>query len=628
MKIPPYLGNDVHKPILNKVEVQHSVRDLFLIWAEYSTTDSFILHLRRIDESNGLDQSFTVKLYSVSDSDDFESISIETWNSMDFQMEYFPNTIKILPYHTSTTPIMNSIKVHTHSYQDKFQIWTEYLSTHSCTIHVRRKDARCGWGQQLKLRIFQMDGTYGEDILIGPSMRQELTYNYKSTIVELQPYQTSQSQPLIPLKIYQTHRHNEFQNSYHESAFLSITKQNPEYEYYFFDNNDVKKFIRDNFNEEVLEAYDRLIPGAYKADLFRYCYLYIHGGCYFDNKQILRQPIRNLIEPNDIDIYCQDTVDYLMFNAVMISESKNKILFDIIYKIVDNVKNNFYGNNPLEPTGPLLLNKYSHNRTIKLQHIVNGNYYTESKILIRIKTDDSKSKCKFNVKFGLDLDQVKPLLELSKILGLNIVGVSFHVGSGCQDANVYNSALIDTKKVFEIGNDLNINMDIIDIGGGFPGVNDSNISFENIASILNNSIEELFKENLDNIKFIAEPGRYFVTSSYTLVCSIINKKEYIENGEQKYIYYISDGLYGTFSGIMFDYAKLELLPFNERNEKRYTSIVFGPTCDSLDIVSKECQLPSLAIGESIIIKNIGAYSIASGTEFNGFPKPDEYFILT
>lgn len=255
-------------------------------------------------------------------------------------------------------------------------------------------------------------------------------------------------------------------------------------------------------------------------------------------------------------------------------------------------------------------------------------YHPEAKILIRIKTDDSKSKCKFNIKFGLELEQVKPLLILSNILAINIVGVSFHVGSGCQDANVYNKALSDTKEVFKIAEDLNIKMDIIDIGGGFPGTNDNNITFEDIVLVINKSIDELFYDKLDQIKFIAEPGRYFVASSHTLVCSIINKKEYIENDEKKYIYYISDGLYGTFSGLMFDYAKVELLPFNERNEKRYSSIVFGPTCDSLDIVSKDCQLPSLAIGESIIIKNIGAYSIASGTEFNGFPKPDEYFILT
>ena len=255
-------------------------------------------------------------------------------------------------------------------------------------------------------------------------------------------------------------------------------------------------------------------------------------------------------------------------------------------------------------------------------------YHPEAKILIRIKTDDSKSKCKFNIKFGLDLEQVKPLLELSKILCLNIVGVSFHVGSGCQDANVYNKSLSDSKEVFKIAESFDIKMDIIDIGGGFPGINDSIITFEDIVLVINKSIDDLFYDKLDQIKFIAEPGRYFVSSSHTLVCSIINKKEYIENDEKKYIYYISDGLYGTFSGIIFDYAKVELLPFNERNEKRYSSIVFGPTCDSLDIVSKDCQLPSLAIGESIIIKNIGAYSIASGTEFNGFPKPDEYYILT
>jgi ornithine decarboxylase len=253
-------------------------------------------------------------------------------------------------------------------------------------------------------------------------------------------------------------------------------------------------------------------------------------------------------------------------------------------------------------------------------------YHPESKILIRIKTDDSKSKCKFNIKFGLDLTQVKPLLELSRKLELNIVGVSFHVGSNCQDANVYNKALLESKEVFSIAESLNIQMDIIDIGGGFPGINNDTIIFENIASIINKSIDELFHDKIDKINFISEPGRYFVESSHTLVCYIINKKEYIENNKKKYIYYISDGIYGSFSGIIFDYAKLELLPFNKKEEQTYNSIVFGPTCDSLDIVSKDCQLPSLSIGEYIIIKNIGAYSTASCTEFNGFSKPDEYYI--
>lgn len=255
-------------------------------------------------------------------------------------------------------------------------------------------------------------------------------------------------------------------------------------------------------------------------------------------------------------------------------------------------------------------------------------YHPNTDLLLRIKTDDSKSKCRFNCKFGVDLDEVEGILKIAKQLEINIKGVSFHVGSGCQDPNVYNTALKDCKSVFEIANNLDIKMNLIDIGGGFPGIDDSIITFESITDVINKAIDEFFLEY--EVKFIAEPGRYFVTSSHTLVTTIINKKELIdkETNLKKYIYYISDGIYGTFSGIIFDYAKVELLPFNERNEKTFSSIVYGPTCDSLDIITKDCQLPSLAIGESIIIKNVGAYSIASATEFNGFTKPEFYYILT
>jgi diaminopimelate decarboxylase len=172
-------------------------------------------------------------------------------------------------------------------------------------------------------------------------------------------------------------------------------------------------------------------------------------------------------------------------------------------------------------------------------------------------------------------------------------------------------------------------LDLIDIGGGFPGIDDTKVCFESMTEVINSAIDELYGEDT-TIKFIAEPGRYFVTSSHTLVVSVINKKELMdkETNTKKNVYYISDGVYGTFSGLVYDYAKFELLPFNERNEKTYQSIVWGPTCDSMDKVSHECMLPNLAIGESIIIKNIGAYSFASATEFNGFPLPNINYIIT
>jgi mannosyltransferase OCH1-like enzyme len=282
-------------------------------------------------------------------------------------------------------PILNKYEIiKSGNYNDDFHVVIYYLNENKCKIITRRLDEETGWGMNLLVKIYDKDNNKNITISIGSSESNCKIFDIY-TFIELYPIVYSEQK--IPKRIIQTSVNNNCKNIYNYNAFMTFIELNPEYEYYFFDNNDVKKFIRDNFDEEVLEAYDTLVPGAYKADLFRYCYLYIHGGCYFDNKQILRQPIRNLIESNDIDIYCKDTVDYFMFNAVMISDKNNKILFDIIYKIVNNVKNNFYGDNPLEPTGPLLLNKYSHNRTIKLQHIVDGNYYTESKILIKANNE-------------------------------------------------------------------------------------------------------------------------------------------------------------------------------------------------------------------------------------------------
>jgi diaminopimelate decarboxylase len=105
-------------------------------------------------------------------------------------------------------------------------------------------------------------------------------------------------------------------------------------------------------------------------------------------------------------------------------------------------------------------------------------------------------------------------------------GVSFHVGSGCEDSQVYHTALSDCSKVFEIAKKMDIVMDLIDIGGGFSGTEDSTVSFESMAEVINRAIDTFFNEEYENnlIKFIAEPGRYFVASSYTLVVSVINKK--------------------------------------------------------------------------------------------------------
>lgn len=306
-----------------------------------------------------------------------------------------------------------------------------------------------------------------------------------------------------------------------------------------------------------------------------------------------------------------------ILKAINLGVEPEKIIFANPCKPVDFIK--FSRSNDVDL---LVVDSYNELFKIKL-------YHPEANILIRIQTDDSKSKCKFNCKFGVELDHVKEILEMGKTLNLNIVGVSFHVGSGCEDAQVYWTALSDCKKVFEIADSLQIKMNLIDIGGGFPGTDDAKVSFESMAEMINKGIDELFGDD-ENISFIAEPGRYFVASSHTIVCSIINKKEKIdkENNDRLITYYISDGVYKSFSNTIFDYAKPNFMPFNERNEKTFQSILYGESCDSLDVISKNCQLPSLAIGESIVVQNMGAYTTASSTEFNGFSKAELYYILT
>ena len=251
-------------------------------------------------------------------------------------------------------------------------------------------------------------------------------------------------------------------------------------------------------------------------------------------------------------------------------------------------------------------------------------YHPNAKLVIRIQTDDSKSRCQFNCKFGVSLDQVKDLLHQAKFMDLDIIGVSFHVGSGCEDENVYHTALHDCKKVYDIAQELSFEISLIDIGGGFPG--DNTEKFMRMATVINKGISEFFKDI--PVKFISEPGRFFVTSAYTLVTSVINKKIVKTDEKEKHIiYYLSESVYGSFNNTIFDHAKIDLLPFNERNEKQYECTIYGPTCDSMDKIATNCKLPDLSIGEVIYIENMGAYTIAASSNFNGFTQTECKYII-
>ena len=153
---------------------------------------------------------------------------------------------------------------------------------------------------------------------------------------------------------------------------------------------------------------------------------------------------------------------------------------------------------------------------------------------------------------------------------------------------------------------------ILDIGGGFPAPYDEHTKpFQQLAKLLNAEFDRLFPPEME---ILAEPGRFLVATAATLVAEIIGKA--VRDG--KLCYYINDGVYHTFSGVIFDHIQYHFQAF--RNGSTQICSVFGPTCDALDTVSLAESLPEdLEIGDLLYSENVGAYTHASSTNFNGFP---------
>ena len=160
----------------------------------------------------------------------------------------------------------------------------------------------------------------------------------------------------IPCNIFQTWQDKKLPPLMY-LAIKSIKNNNPRFRHYLFDDNECREFIKNNFDSEVLNAYNKLIPGAYKADLWRYCILYKMGGIYLDIKYT---PIKNFKFFNllDREYFVLDNGGGGIYNALMVCKPGNEILLKAINKIVENVKHRYYGSNYLEPTGPNLLIKY------------------------------------------------------------------------------------------------------------------------------------------------------------------------------------------------------------------------------------------------------------------------------
>jgi len=252
--------------------------------------------------------------------------------------------------------------------------------------------------------------------------------------------------------------------------------------------------------------------------------------------------------------------------------------------------------------------------------------FPDARLVLRIITDDSNSICRFSTKFGAPLDQTETLLKLAKELNLNVVGISFHVGSGCMSTQSFISAIRSAHRVFQQGQNLGFNFELLDLGGGWPGTDDDGITFVEIAEAIRPVLDELFP----NTTLIAEPGRYFVAECHTLIVNVFAKRTIDEeNGEKRFLYYVNDGVYQSFNCLFFDHAHPHPLVFEPSSNRSelHKCTIFGPTCDSMDCIVKDLPLPELHVGDWLYFKHMGAYTVAAASPFNGFKScPTMYYI--
>jgi ornithine decarboxylase len=232
-------------------------------------------------------------------------------------------------------------------------------------------------------------------------------------------------------------------------------------------------------------------------------------------------------------------------------------------------------------------------------------------VALRLRVPNTGSMVELSSKFGCDPGEAVELVDEAFRIGLVVEGLSFHVGSQCTNFDNFvqalNMAAAVRNEALTRGHDLKI----LDIGGGFPVAYDRHVKpISALARTINPEIARLFPRDME---ILAEPGRYLVATAATSVARVIGKA--VRDGKPSY--YIDDSVYHTYSGIIFDHCQYSVKAF--RRGRTEISAVFGQTCDGLDTISRSESLPALEIGDLVYSENIGAYSNASSTWFNGFP---------
>ncbi|XP_030644606.1 antizyme inhibitor 1b [Chanos chanos] len=263
--------------------------------------------------------------------------------------------------------------------------------------------------------------------------------------------------------------------------------------------------------------------------------------------------------------------------------------------------------------------------------------HPNAKLLLQVSTESQAEEA--SMALGCSLKKCRHLLEMAKELGVQVEGVTFQVPASNKDPQAYTNALSDARCVFDMGEELGFSMKILDMGGGFSG---SEFQMRQTHAAIKPLLDAYFPVT-SGVQVIAEPGSFYVSSIFTLVVSIIGKKvvardlcgqpqdELTSNDEPEFMYYMSDGVYGSFVGKLLGNTipspsvhKMSMTA----EEPVFSSSLWGPSCDMLDQVVEHCLLPELAVGDWLIFNNMGASGQEEPAAFSDPEKPPVYYTIS
>ena len=288
--------------------------------------------------------------------------------------------------------ISNDFFIVDNIFKDDFSIVIYFICNNKCKILIRRLDC-IGWGQDLKIKLVDIEGKEFQKISLGSS---EENLKVIEIYTKITLYKNENIEYNIPKVIIQTSNDNMNKNIFHYNSIMSFIDLNPDFEYMHFYDTDCREFIKNNINkgdsdkgdgdkgdcdkgdgdkgdgdkgdgdkgdgdkgdnlDKTLEAFDLLIAGPLKADLFRYFYLYKNGGCYFDCKMVLKKSLSKIIKNDDKIILCND--DRTLHNGIIMIEKNNSIMYNCLKECIDNILNKNKFENRYQTTGNELFNKY------------------------------------------------------------------------------------------------------------------------------------------------------------------------------------------------------------------------------------------------------------------------------